>query len=366
MRTACVLAFAILVGIPVAGHSDDRPFESGVCLSRARIELGTFAAVQVYVKNISHQDIVVGGPKVDLPQRYRTCRKLPDCPSPGPFVELKPGEIHFWSYPVPKDHGFTPLLLGRYEATVTYEVRWGEGRERFVGVPAGWEDKRVPPAPPEGREVFRVPISYEIVEPGEEMAAMRQRYTKEIEACDLLQGGKQVMVQELDVSAAEMDARNEVTQLLGPRLQGQCDATKKRERLAAEFEHPAHRAAMRFQRYVGPRGSTGFDYQQALQSLEWYLRQTVWRLTGLPTEEELNARERGKEAGGDAFEVSYAQYVFSREGSSAALAYLRSLDTSGFNCADRAFYNEFLEHIEKAQARKLQTNQQDTPEPPRQ
>lgn len=233
MKGSGCLAFAAFFAAAASGFGGDKPFESGVCLSRARIELGTFAAVQLYVKNVSGEDIVVGGPKVEIPQRYRTCQKLPDCSSPGPFVELKPGEIRFWSYPVPKDHGFTPLLLGRYEATVTYEVRWGEGRERFVGVPAGWEDKRVPPAPPEGREVFRVPISYEIVEPGEEMALMRQRYTKEIEACDLLQGGKQVMVQELDVIAADRDARNEVTQLLGPRLQGQCDADKKRERLVA-------------------------------------------------------------------------------------------------------------------------------------
>ena len=180
---------------------------------------------------------------------------------------------------------------------------------------------------------------------------MRQRYTKEIEACDLLQGGKQVMVQELDVIGADHDARAEVATSLGPSAQLSGNGSQSAERLLGEYEHPAHIAAAEFRAYVGPRGSAAFDYNSALRVLQRYLDGQIRGYGHTRTEDELVWHERAKLHGGAPFAIESSRFVFGHHGAERALAYLRSLDTSGFNCADRAFYNEFLERIEKAQAK---------------
>jgi len=308
----------------VAGVGSAEKLEFAACLSKSEIPLGTYAQLTVYVKNNSSEDVVVDSLKTTVPVRYTPWLEQRPVTSVLPLgpTTVKPGEIRFWTQSVPGDSGFSSLLLGDYTASVSFVVKVGDSTA----------------------DVNR-DLHYRIVEPSEEMALMRQRYTKEVEACDRLDGQKQVIVHRLDAVGAAADARTEFEQSFGARSQAAAPDSIDAERLAASFAHPAHRAATAFRHYIGSAPGDTFDYDGALRTLDWHLRQTVWHLTGPLTEGELSAKERSILDGGDPFAIFRAVYIYSREGADKALAYLRTLDAQSFNCADRAFYDEFVERI---------------------
>lgn len=357
MKTIHFAASVVMIlGLSVSGGAEEQPFAYEICLDKSPIELGTRAALSLVITNTAPEEIVVmaAGPVFDLPRRYekptKGIRVISHEQHTPHTWSVAPGESLFLVGAVPRDEAFTPLMLGRHTGTAAFEVRWGRGLSELMGVFPMFDDPRPEPAR-SGRAVFRIPVSYEIVPPSEEWMPLRQKYTREVVVKDLFQGGQEVVAYQLDGAGLFMELKAEVEAQLRrewPEAYGSVSVKELGKRYAREeamlYSHPNYRLAMQFKAYVANYPKSGDNLDWAFEGLKDLLEGRVLHADQL---DRFLARIDADPAPSLRLLIHRAVLLMTKSGFHTGLSFLRSLDVSRFDCADRALYREVLAYTEK-------------------